>query len=83
MRQENYAAVSCAIQNLMLAATALGLGALWRTGGFLRGEDVRSFLGLPATASLVGLILLGYPGASPTKERTPAAAKTTWIGAAD
>jgi nitroreductase len=48
-----------ASQNLMLAATALGLGTCW-IGAFDEGK-AREVLGLPEGMRVVGLITLGYP----------------------
>ena len=48
-----------ASQNLMLAATALGLGTCW-IGAFDEGK-AWEVLGLPQGMRVVGLITLGYP----------------------
>ena len=48
-----------ASQNLMLAATALGLGTCW-IGAFDEGK-AWEVLGLPEGMRVVGLITLGYP----------------------
>jgi nitroreductase len=48
-----------ASQNLMLAATALGLGTCW-IGAFSE-EKAREVLGLPAEIRVVGIITMGYP----------------------
>jgi nitroreductase len=79
--QENFAAACCAIQNLMLAANARGLGTVWRTGNVIRDERTRAWLNLPDDCKLAGLVQLGWPiGDSPgTSVRTPAAAKTIFM----
>ena len=54
---------SAASENLLLAAHALGLGAVW-TGVYPRGERVeavRRVLGLPADVVPLNLIPVGYP----------------------
>lgn len=54
---------TAALQNLLLAAHALGLGAVW-TGITPRVERVAAFkklLGLPAEVEPLGLVVLGYP----------------------
>ncbi len=59
---------SAATENLLLAATALGLGAVW-LGVFPRGgrvADVRRILGLPEHITPLNLISIGHP--AETKE---------------
>jgi nitroreductase len=58
---ENYAAVSAACQNILLAAQALGLGAMWRTGEWARDAKVKEFLGFAPDQHIVGFIYVGYP----------------------
>ena len=60
---ENYAAVSAACQNILLAAHALGLGAIWRTGEWARDAKVKEFLGFVPDQHIVGFIYIGYPEA--------------------
>ncbi|MED4403636.1 nitroreductase family protein [Metabacillus fastidiosus] len=78
--KEEYAAVSSAIQNMLLAATALGLGAVWRTGKICYEKKVSEFFGLSEKGEVLGFIYLGYPDmeAAPI-ERTNFKDKTTWI----
>ena len=47
MAEEDYAAVSCAIQNIMLAARARGLASFWRTPGVLSRPVVATILDVP------------------------------------
>ena len=42
---ENVCAAAAACQNLLLAAHALGLGAMWRTGPAALDPQVKAFLG--------------------------------------
>jgi nitroreductase len=58
---ENIAAVSAACQNILLAAHALGLGAIWRTGEWTRDTKVKKFLGLSEDQTISGFIYAGYP----------------------
>ena len=58
---ENIAAVSAACQNILLAAQALGLGAIWRTGEWARDAKVKEFLGFSADQHIIGFIYVGYP----------------------
>jgi nitroreductase len=58
---ENYAAASAACQNILLAAHALGLGAIWRTGEWSRDAKVKEFFGFAEDQHIVGFIYVGYP----------------------
>ncbi len=54
---------SASIQNMLLTAHALGLGACW-VGAFSE-EEVRNLLSLPDHALPVALIPFGYPDEGP------------------
>jgi nitroreductase len=58
---ENIAAVAAAVENLLLAAHALGLGAKWRTGEWAEDVKVKEFLGFEKDQHLIGFIYVGYP----------------------
>ncbi|WKZ34516.1 MAG: nitroreductase [Anaerolineales bacterium] len=58
---ENSAAASAAAQNILLAAHALGLGAIWRTGEWARDSRVKEFLGFSADQHIIGFIYIGFP----------------------
>ena len=58
---ENICAGSAAVENLLLAAQAEGLGAVWRTGAAVLDADVKVFLGLQPAQHLIALVYLGYP----------------------
>ena len=53
-----------AVQNLMLAARALGLGTVMTTAHQMLDADLRSLLGIPDDAYPVALIPVGYPDAN-------------------
>ena len=55
------AATAAAVQNLLLAAHAMGLGAKWRTGEWARDSKVKEFLGFAPDQHIIGFIYLGYP----------------------
>ena len=69
-----------AVQNLMLAARAHGIGATLTTlyGG--HEDDVKKLLGLPDDAATMGLIPLGYParGRWAQPKRRPVEEVTHW-----
>jgi nitroreductase len=58
---EQVLAVGAAAQNMMIAAYAMGLGAMWRTGDSAYDPYVKEKLGLSARDSIVGYIYLGTP----------------------
>lgn len=77
---ENVAAAAAAIQNLLLAAHALGLGAKWRTGEWARDPMVKQFLGFAPDQTIIGFIYLGYPEfASAPAPRPSYEDRTVWI----
>jgi len=79
---EELSAVSAAVQNMLLAAHALGLGAVWRTGAPCFHPLMKEAFGLRPEDSMLGLIYIGIPDMeAPNKKRTSAAEKTTWIEA--
>jgi nitroreductase len=77
--QDDFAAVSCAIQNMHLTATAQGIGAFWATPAILKSVHFESFLGLTEEQSCIGLFYLGYPSIEwPKGQRKPIEYLTTW-----
>jgi nitroreductase len=58
---EQLAAAAAAVQNLCLAATALGYGSAWRTGWFLEQDTVRAALRAEDDERIIGMIHLGTP----------------------
>ena len=59
---EQLAAAAAAVQNLCLAATALGYGSAWRTGWFIERPEVREALGAADDERVIGLVHVGTPG---------------------
>ena len=56
-----------AAQNLLLAATALGFGSMWRTGEPCVDPAVKAALGLADDDAVVGFVYLGTPHADGEK----------------
>ena len=56
---------SLALQNLLLTAHSLGLGASLMTGPLLAEPELAKILGAPRGWSLVGLVPVGYPDEAP------------------
>lgn len=78
--KEEFAAVSSAVQNMLLTAHALGLGAVWRTGAICYHPDVRDFFGLSENGEMSAFIYLGYPEFEPNPyTKTSSKELTTWI----
>jgi nitroreductase len=68
-----------AVQNLLLAARALGLGAVLTTPNFFVPGSFEAVLGIPKTVTLAALIPVGYPmGNFGPVKRPPAAAVVSW-----
>ncbi len=72
-RGEDYASVACAIQNIMLAAWAVGLGSQWSTTPVTRDPVAMAKAGIPEGERVVGFIFLGYPAEIPETRRKPLA----------
>jgi nitroreductase len=70
--EEDLLATGCAVYAVLLAAHARGLASYWRTPGFLRTDEGRALVGLPADERLVALVHLGGRiSEPPPKEREP------------
>lgn len=67
--QEDFAATSCAIQNLMLSAWADGVASGWKS--FDQPEAYQLFGLDPEQTRIVGLIQLGYPLKERESRRRP------------
>lgn len=68
-RQEQLLSAACAAHGILLAAHALGLGAMWRTGELAYDARVAEGLGLSGEERIVGFLYLGTPE---RELRTPA-----------
>lgn len=78
---ENISAASAACQNILLAAHALGLGAIWRTGEWASDKRVKEFLGFATDQHIVGFIYVGHPETAPeTYTRIGFEDRVTWVG---
>jgi nitroreductase len=79
-REENYAAVMMALQNLALAAVQLGLGTHIKTGAVMDDPAARSAVGVADDEKIVAIMNVGEPAETPSpKERKPATSLTTWV----
>ncbi len=64
--------LGAAMQNLMLALTAQGVGSVWRCAPLFCPETARSALDLPADWVPRALIVAGMPAAAPPPKEAPA-----------
>ncbi len=78
---EEMAAVSAAIQNILLGAAALGIAALWSTGGMTHHPSMKQYLQLNTEDQVMGLLLLGYTDtpAPEGKRNSTIENKVTWM----
>jgi len=77
---ENVCGAAAAAENLLLAAHAMGLGAMWRTGDAAFEPGVKAMLGLATDQHLIGFVYLGYPLAElPPPNRPGAEDRTVWM----
>ena len=82
-RREDLQAASAALQNMLIAANALDLAAIWRTGDGAYDDSVKAWFGLRAQDEIAGILYLGYPDETlpPMPVRTREwASKTEWRG---
>ena len=70
--RENYAAVSCAIQNMALSLHGSGFGSKWSTGKVTRHPNTYALLDIdPKEEEIVGFVWVGVPEKIPdTPQRT-------------
>ncbi|PWU12357.1 MAG: hypothetical protein C5B50_21620 [Verrucomicrobia bacterium] len=72
--------VSLAMENLLLMAHDLGLGASGLTGPLIAADDLSRILSIPPGWHIVALVAVGYPAEQPAATaRKPVADVTRWI----
>jgi len=80
IREEDYASTYMAIQNICLAATAMGLGTHIKSGAVMDDPAARAAVGVPDDQRIVATIFLGEPQDVPEpKPRRDASDLTTWV----
>lgn len=78
---EEIEAVACAVQNLHLSASAIGLGGFWSTPPLLETDAAAAALGLADNERCLGLFYLGWPKENltwPQGKRSALASKVRW-----
>jgi nitroreductase len=77
---EDICATAAAVQNMLLAAHALGLAAMWRTGPSATDPAIKQFFGWEVDQHLIGFVYLGYPQSEPTPPTRPSFEdRTVWM----
>lgn len=77
---EQLISAGCAANNMILAAHALGLGAMWRTGASAYNAGLMQDLGLAGNEQIVGFLYVGTPAGSIKKvpELDPSTFLSRW-----
>jgi hypothetical protein len=77
---EEIAAAACAVQNILLGATARGIASYWGSGGMAYHPAMKNFLKLQEEDLVLGIIYLGYSDKILTGRRnSPIHAKITYL----
>ena len=70
---------AAAVENMLIASTALGYGSCWLEGYTLpREEEFKKLLGVPDDKRLLTLVPIGVPTEWPTIEKKPLEEVTHW-----
>ncbi len=78
--QEEHGAVYAAIQNMLLAAHALGLAGYWRTGKPAYHSEMKKLFNLSDKGEILGFLYFGHPKrAVPEGKRKHYDEVTTWL----
>jgi nitroreductase len=78
--EEEMMGVACAVQNLHLMASALGLAGMWHSKGPSVHPEVARGLGLEEPDRLLGFFMCGWPSSEWfTSTRRPLEEKVRWV----
>jgi nitroreductase len=80
--REDRDAVAAGVQNILLAAEARGLAAMWRTGAMVDEPEVHEALELEPGDRIVAFVYVGLPAGPPPERARPRIhpdAVTTWL----
>ena len=64
---EDFAATAAGVQNLLLAAQGLGLGAMWRTGELAYAPEIKAHLEFEPSDRIVAIVYVGQRAMEPPK----------------
>lgn len=76
---EQVMAVAAAIQNMLLAAHALGYGTMWKSGAAAYDTNVKALLGLAPEDHIVGFVYLGTTVVPGPLVTAPIEGVTRWV----
>ena len=62
---EEIASTACAVQNILLTATDLGLGAIWRSGAPSYHPFMKEAFNVSEEGLVLGYVYVGYPAIEP------------------
>lgn len=80
IREEDYAAGMMAVQNISLAAVALGLGTHIKTGAVMEDPAARAAMGVAEGERVIAMLNVGKPATvPPQKPRRAASSLTAWM----
>ncbi|MEO5580584.1 MAG: nitroreductase family protein [Gemmatimonadaceae bacterium] len=80
IREEDYAAGMMAVQNMSLAAVALGLGTHIKTGAVMDDPAARAAAGVADGDRIIAIVNVGEPASvPPPRPRRSADEVTTWL----
>ena len=77
--RENYASVSCAVQNMALAGVAEGVTVTWETGGVTRHPQLKESLGADEDWIMTAMLSIGFPDEALEVPRTPVSQFVHWL----
>ena len=63
--------IGCALENIMVAANAEGLGSYWISAPLFCPDAVREALDLPPEYEAQALVSIGYPASEPRPRAEP------------
>jgi nitroreductase len=66
---EQITATAAAVQNMILAAHALGYGTMWKTGPGVYDDAVKAIMGFDPSDVVVGMVYIGTADAMPRQRR--------------
>jgi nitroreductase len=70
---------AAAIENILLASTALGYGACWVEGDILPHEEyIKTLLGIPPEKRVLALLPIGVAAETPTPKKKPLMSILHW-----
>lgn len=75
--REEVAAVSAAIQNMLLYAASKGIAGFWSTGGQTYAPEMQQLIALEPFQKLQGLLFFGYTNEMPVGSRSVPISKKT------